>query len=479
MTSEGRLAEAKALLTRLIAFESVSDTSNLPLIDFVEGYLREHGLESRRAPNAAGDKAAILATIGPRVDGGVVLSGHTDVVPVEGQPWSSPPFTLREASGRLYGRGACDMKGFDACVLAMAPVFRDAGLKRPIHIVLSYDEETTCLGSRDIIARFGKDEPRPAAVIVGEPTMMKVADAHKSVATFRTVVTGHEAHSALPALGANAVAAAADVVSEIGRLARAYEEGPLDPRFTPPYSTLHVGMIRGGTARNILARECVFNWEFRGLPGATTASALTKVQAFVDEVATPRLTRFVIGPVDRDDDRGRCSPARRRRGFRGRNDGAAAHPLQSARSPSRSPPRPAIFRALVCRPSSAGRARSTWRTSLTNSWTRRSSSPASNSSSASPRTCRADNGRSARNRNPQGGASERRRTPRPHASRARRKPRVSKDEGGVIAPRCRLPWDAGGAGPASPPAACRSFPPRADLKGKRESNKRAGDGVGG
>jgi acetylornithine deacetylase len=297
MTSEGRLAEAKALLTRLIAFESVSDTSNLPLIDFVEGYLREHGLESSCAPNAAGDKAAILATIGPRVYGGVVLSGHTDVVPVEGQPSSSPPFTLREASGRLYGRGACDMKGFDACVLAMAPVFRDAGLKRPIHIVLSYDEETTCLGSRDIIARFGKDEPLPSAVIVGEPTMMKVADAHKSVATFRTLVTGHEAHSALPALGANAVAAAADVVSEIGRLARACEEGPLDLRFTPPYSTLHVGMIRGGTARNILARECVFNWEFRGLPGVTTASALAKVQAFVDEMATPRLTRFVSGPA--------------------------------------------------------------------------------------------------------------------------------------------------------------------------------------
>ena len=118
--------------------------------------------------------------------------------------------------------------------------------------------------------------------------MMKVADAHKSVATFRTVVTGHEAHSALPALGANAVAAAADVVSEIGRLARAYEEGPLDPRFNPPYSTLHVGIIRGGTVRNILARECAFDWEFRGLPGATTASALAKVQAFVDEVATCR-----------------------------------------------------------------------------------------------------------------------------------------------------------------------------------------------
>ncbi len=297
MTGEGRLAEAKALLKRLIAFDSISDTSNLPLVDFVEAYLRGHGLEASRAPNTAGDKAAIFATVGPRVDGGVALSGHTDVVPVEGQAWSSPPFTLREAAGRFFGRGACDMKGFDACVLAMAPAFRDAGLKRPVHIVLSYDEETTCLGSRDIIARFGRDEPLPAAVIVGEPTMMAVADAHKSVATFRTLVTEREAHSALPALGANAVAAAADVVSEIGRLARAYEEGPLDPRFTPSYSTLHVGMIHGGAARNILARECVFNWEFRGLPGVTTASALAKVQAFVDDVAAPRLTRYVSGPA--------------------------------------------------------------------------------------------------------------------------------------------------------------------------------------
>ena len=297
MTGVVRLAKAKALLARLIAIDSVSDASNLPVVDFVEAYLRSHGLDARRAPNAAGDKAAVLATIGPRVDGGVVLSGHTDVVPVEGQPWSSPPFQLRESGGRLYGRGACDMKGFDACVLAMAPAFRDAGLKRPVHIVLSYDEETTCLGSRDIIARFGEDEPVPAAVIVGEPTMMAVADAHKSVATFWTLVTGKEAHSALPELGANAVAVGADIVSEIGRLARAYEEGPLDPRFTPSYSTLHVGMIRGGTARNILARECKFHWEFRGLPGVTTASAMANVQAFVDEVATPRLTRFVPGPA--------------------------------------------------------------------------------------------------------------------------------------------------------------------------------------
>ena len=295
--SAERLEIAKALLARLIAFKSVSASSNLPVIDFIEDYLAAHGVAARRAPNAAGDKAAILATIGPRVDGGVVLSGHTDVVPVEGQLWSGDPFELRQKAGRLYGRGACDMKGFDACVLAMAPAFKAAALKRPVHIVLSYDEETTCLGSQDVIAWFGRDEPRPGAVIVGEPTMMQVADAHKGVATFRTRVTGHEAHSALPALGANAVAAAADVVSEIGRLAREYEKGPVDPRFHPPYSTLHVGMIEGGTARNILARECSFHWEFRGLPGVKTASALAKVQAFIDQVALPRLTRYVAGPT--------------------------------------------------------------------------------------------------------------------------------------------------------------------------------------
>ena len=292
-----RLAEAKELLARLVAFDSVSDRPNLPVIDFIESRLAGHGVTSRRAPNAAGDKAAILATIGPRTDGGVVLSGHTDVVPVAGQPWSSDPFALRETDGLLYARGACDMKGFDACVLAMVPAFRAAALKRPVHIVLSYDEETTCLGSREVIAWFGKDEPRPAAAIVGEPTMMAVADAHKSVASIRTTVIGREAHSAMPHLGANAVAAAADIVSEIGRLAREYEKGPLDPRFTPPYSTLHVGKIRGGTARNILARECAFQWEFRGLPGAPTASALAKVAAYVDAVALPRLRRFVSDPT--------------------------------------------------------------------------------------------------------------------------------------------------------------------------------------
>jgi acetylornithine deacetylase len=291
-------ARARAILQRLIAFETVSNRSNLALVDYVEGYFRGLGVPTWRAPDASGDKAALLATVGPMVEGGVVLSGHTDVVPVEGQIWSGNPFGLREIDRRLYGRGACDMKGFDAVALAMVPFFQAVGLERPIHILLSYDEETTCLGSLGSIARFGRETPRPALVIVGEPTMMEVADAHKGVATFHTLVTGFEAHSAKPALGANAVAIACDIVSEIGRLQRAFEApDKLDPRFDPPYSTLHVGMIRGGTARNILARECSFHWEFRGLPGVATATAAGLVQAYVDEVALPRLTRFVNGPT--------------------------------------------------------------------------------------------------------------------------------------------------------------------------------------
>jgi acetylornithine deacetylase len=290
-------ARAKAILARLVAFDSVSDRSNLPLVDFVEDYLRGLGVAARRAPNAGGDKAALWATIGPEVDGGIVLSGHTDVVPAKGQPWSGDPFALREIDGRLYGRGACDMKGFDAAVLAIIPEFRAAKLKRPIHVLLSYDEETTCRGSLDTIAAFGVDLPRPALVLVGEPTMMTVADAHKGIATFETRVTGVEAHSAKQQLGASAISAACEIVVEIGRLGREMEAPDRqDPRFDPPYSTFHVGVIHGGTAHNIVARECVFQWECRGLPNLSSSAAFALVQAYVDEVALPRMRRFVAGP---------------------------------------------------------------------------------------------------------------------------------------------------------------------------------------
>ncbi len=287
-----RLEAAIWLLDRLVAFDTESSKSNLDIIACIEDHLRALDVPYVRVPNALGDKAAVFATIGPMVDGGVVLSGHTDVVPVAGQAWTSDPFRLRRTGGRLYGRGACDMKGFDAIALAMVEEFKAAPLKRPVHILLSYDEETTCLGPVDTIARFGIDLPRPAAVIVGEPTLMQIADAHKSVSTYITRVEGLEGHSSQPSLGVNAIEGAAALVSELYRLAGHLEAlGDPSGRFDPPASTISVGTITGGTARNILARDCSFHWEFRGLPGVVPDAALLALEKYGREVVLPHLNR--------------------------------------------------------------------------------------------------------------------------------------------------------------------------------------------
>ncbi|MDB5569197.1 MAG: Acetylornithine deacetylase [Hyphomicrobiales bacterium] len=292
--ADHRLTAAIDLLERLVAFDTESSKSNLALVAYVESVLAAHDVPYVVTPNATGDKAAIFATIGPMIDGGIILSGHTDVVPVAGQTWTGDPFSMRREGARLYGRGTTDMKGFDAVCLAMIEEFKRAPLKKPIHILLSYDEETTCAGPLDTIARFGVDLPRPAAVIVGEPTLMEVADAHKSIATFQTIVHGLEAHSSKPHLGANAIEGAAALVHDLYRFAEelAAGAGGVDARFDPPSSTLSVGTIHGGTARNILAKECAFHWEFRGLPGAPQDLALRRLAAFADEVVAPRLRRF-------------------------------------------------------------------------------------------------------------------------------------------------------------------------------------------
>jgi acetylornithine deacetylase len=291
--SAGERLTALDLLARLVAFDTESSRSNLGLIDFVAGYLEGWGVPYVRAPNADGTKAALFATIGPAVDGGVVLSGHTDTVPVTGQAWTTDPFTLRVADGRAYGRGAVDMKGFAALALAAVPDFLAAGLQRPIHIMLSYDEETTCLGVMDLIGRFGADLPRPGAVIVGEPTDLEVADAHKSIVTFHTTVHGHEAHSAKPYLGANAVTAAADLVHAINGIADdMIARGDASGRFDPPATTVHVGTIQGGTARNILAKVCAFHWEFRGLPDLDMGEIPRRVEEASARIARERLNRY-------------------------------------------------------------------------------------------------------------------------------------------------------------------------------------------
>jgi acetylornithine deacetylase len=293
MPVNGERLSPLEMLARLVSFDTESDKPNLALIEAVCAYLDGWSVPYRRFPNATGDKVAILATLGPMADGGVVLSGHTDVVPVTGQAWTSDPFTLRVEGGRAYGRGAVDMKGFLALGLALVPEMLEAGLGRPIHLLLSYDEETTCLGSMDAIARFGEDLPRPAACLVGEPTGLDVADAHKSIVTCLTTVHGREAHSSRPELGANAVSAACDLVAALNGIAdRMIERGDASGRFEPPATTIHVGTIQGGTARNILARECRFHWEYRGLPDLDPAEIPRLFAQACAEVAARRLNRY-------------------------------------------------------------------------------------------------------------------------------------------------------------------------------------------
>lgn len=293
MSPTGQRLTPLEMLAKLVAFDTESSKSNLDLIAFVESYLKSWDVPYVRVPNETGDKAALYATIGPQDKGGIVLSGHTDVVPVAGQAWTSDPFTLRVENGRAYGRGAVDMKAFDALALALVPEFQAANLKTPIHIMLSYDEETTCLGVVDTIRRLGHDLPLPKAVIVGEPTMLEVVDAHKSVVTFTTTVHGSEAHSSKPYLGASAVMTAAEMIAELNRIGdEMMERGDTSGRFDPPYTTVHVGVVSGGTARNIISKSCTFHWEFRGLPSQDQNEIPERLEKFAQEIALKRLNRF-------------------------------------------------------------------------------------------------------------------------------------------------------------------------------------------
>lgn len=270
----------RELLAQLVSFDTTSRNANLDLIAFIEDWLARHGVSSIRIDHEAGHKANLLATIGPEVEGGTVLSGHTDVVPVDGQDWTSDPFVLDERDGRLYGRGSADMKGFVAVALAMVPHFLEAGLKRPIHLAFSCDEEIGCLGVRPLIRHMAKCLSHPAAVIIGEPTSMRVVNAHKTIRTFETEVTGLEAHSANTHLGVNAIMVAGELVAEINRLAAEMRaRGDETGRFDPPFTSVHVGTIVGGTGKNIVPRRCAFYWEARFIPGADTDEVPARVEA--------------------------------------------------------------------------------------------------------------------------------------------------------------------------------------------------------
>lgn len=271
----------RGMLARLVAFDTTSRDGNIPLIDFVEAYLADWGIKSLRVDYEAGKKTNLYATIGPDIAGGIVLSGHTDVVPVDGQNWSTDPFEVVEKDGLLYGRGTCDMKGFLATALALVPDFKAAKLKVPIHLALSCDEEVGCVGVRPLVAYMKQHLPRPKAVIVGEPTLMKVVNAHKGALTFSTEVIGHEAHSSYTHLGVNSILVAGELLTEIARLASEMRErGDPSGRFNPPYTTVHVGLIEGGTAKNIIPRRCAFKWETRLLPGADPDEVPEKFNRF-------------------------------------------------------------------------------------------------------------------------------------------------------------------------------------------------------
>ncbi len=282
MTSaRGPLYTPEELLARLVAFDTISYRSNLDLIAFVEDYLLQHGVTSQRIASDDGQKSSLYATIGPP-GSGVALSGHTDVVPVEGQSWSSDPFTLRADDGRLYGRGTADMKGFLAAVLAAVPDFKSRKLKTPLHLAFSYDEEIGCIGVRPMLAELGKTLPQPRMVIIGEPTSMQVVVAHKGPVRWQVDVKGRAAHSSMATLGVNAITYAGRLLSELERIETELKESTRDARFNPPYATLQVTSIRGGMATNIVPVSCTFGFDVRAMPGLDAATIEERLRSYAE-----------------------------------------------------------------------------------------------------------------------------------------------------------------------------------------------------
>jgi acetylornithine deacetylase len=284
------------ILARLVGFDTVSANSNLALIRWVADYLDGYGIACRLTYDAAGTKANLFATIGPEERGGVILSGHTDVVPVAGQEWDSEPFRLARRDDRLYGRGAADMKGFIALALALVPRMVESPLAVPFHLAFSFDEEVGCLGVPALIRALPEGAARPRLAVIGEPTEMRIGNAQKGLSFMRTRVEGLEGHSSMPERGVNAIAAAAEIIAEIVRLAaEARARARPESGFDPPYTTFNIGAIAGGTAVNIIARECTFSWEFRTMPGEDPAAPPARVARFVEADLLPRMRRVHAG----------------------------------------------------------------------------------------------------------------------------------------------------------------------------------------
>lgn len=284
------------LIRKLVSYDTTSRNSNLELIDFIEDYLAGHGVSSERVYDDGKRKANLYATLGPRDKSGVMLSGHVDVVPVDGQAWSTDPFELTEKDGRLYGRGSADMKSFVALSLAAVPEFLRRGLHTPIHLAISYDEEVGCIGVRGLIDRLNQMPVKPAMCIVGEPTELLPVIGHKGKYSFRADVHGLECHSSLAPAGVNAVEYGAELVTFLRRMARrAREEGPFDDLYDVGHTTVHTGVMQGGTAVNIVPQECSLDFEFRYIAKDDPEALLAEIRAYVREKLEPEMQAVFPG----------------------------------------------------------------------------------------------------------------------------------------------------------------------------------------
>ncbi|MFT6025134.1 MAG: acetylornithine deacetylase [Ascidiaceihabitans sp.] len=305
------------LMTKLISFPTVSRDTNLPLVDWVEDYLGSHGITAHRWPDPdQPHKAALFAHVGPEVEGAVVLSGHTDVVPVDGQPWDTDPWTVVEKDGRYYGRGTCDMKGYDALAIWALVEAKYANVKRPLQLALSFDEEIGCTGAPPMIEAMQGVIPKGGSVIVGEPSMMKAVTGHKGGQGIYTHVVGFEVHSSIMHTGVSAILEAAKLINfatERNAVNFASEPTALGAMFDPPCTTWHVGMIEGGTAHNITAKDCKFAMDFRAVPGddpdALVADYIARVreveaemQAVHPDTRIDLDIRFAVPPLRPEDD---------------------------------------------------------------------------------------------------------------------------------------------------------------------------------
>jgi acetylornithine deacetylase len=282
--------EALAMVKQLIEMPTVSRDSNLDLIHWIRDHLKSLGVDATLVHDATGKKANLYATLGPQDRPGIVLSGHTDVVPIDGQDWDTDPFRIVEKDGKLYARGTSDMKSFVAVALSYAPKFLAQPLETPIHYAFTYDEEVGCLGAKRLIEVLRDMPVKPKACIVGEPTEMQVIAQHKGKKSWRVDVRGFECHSSLTHMGANAVEAAAELIAFIKSLARKKRDhGPFDPEFAPPYTSLHTGTVNGGTALNIVPKDCSFLWEIRYLPQDDVDALFAEVVAYAKTKLEPEL----------------------------------------------------------------------------------------------------------------------------------------------------------------------------------------------